>query len=172
MMIHRFLFTALAAVSLLALTAVSASAEDELGVFGDWSAFSDGKGKSRICYMASVPTKETGKYKTRGDSFMLITHRPAEKARDVVELRAGYTYKKDSEVTVTIGTTNFNLFTDGGTAWAKDAKTDRALAQAMIRGASMIVKGTSTRGTLTTDTYSLKGFSAAHKAIGKACGVK
>lgn len=169
---HRYFYTALAAASLVALSGVSASAEDELGVFSDWSAFSDGKGTSRICYMASVPTKETGKYKTRGDSFMLITHRPAEKARDVVELRAGYAYKKDSEVTVTIGANSFKLFTDGGTAWARDAKTDGALARAMIRGANMIVKGTSGRGTLTTDTYSLKGFSAAHKAIGKACGVK
>ena len=42
----------------------------------------------------------------------------------------------------------------------------------MIRGARLVVKGTSSRGTKTTDTYSLKGFSAAFKAIGKACKVK
>ena len=33
-------------------------------------------------------------------------------------------------------------------------------------------QGTSSRGTQTTDTYSLKGFTAAYKAINTACGVK
>ena len=36
----------------------------------------------------------------------------------------------------------------------------------------MIVRGTSARGTLTADTYSLGGFTAGHEAINKACGVK
>jgi hypothetical protein len=31
------------------------------------------------------------------------------------------------------------------------------------------VQGTSSRGTLTTDTYSLSGFSAAYDAISEAC---
>ena len=33
----------------------------------------------------------------------------------------------------------------------------------------MIVRGISSRGTNTKDTYSLKGFSAAYKAIKKVC---
>jgi hypothetical protein len=36
----------------------------------------------------------------------------------------------------------------------------------------MTVKGTSSRDTLTLDTYSLKGFTAAHNAANKACKVK
>ena len=39
-------------------------------------------------------------------------------------------------------------------------------------GAEMVVTGTSWRGTETRDTYSLSGFSAAHKAISTACRVK
>ena len=35
----------------------------------------------------------------------------------------------------------------------------------------MTVKGISGRGTKTTDTYSLKGFTAAYRTIGKACKV-
>ena len=46
---------------------------------------------------------------------------------------------------------------------------DRAIVAAMKAGRQMIVRGTSTRGTLTTDTYSLSGFSAALAAIDKAC---
>ena len=39
----------------------------------------------------------------------------------------------------------------------------------MIRGARMIIQGISSRGTKTTDIYSLKGVGAAWKAINKAC---
>ncbi len=46
------------------------------------------------------------------------------------------------------------------------------MVQAMRRGRKMVVRGLSTRGTKTVDTYQLAGFTAAHKAIGKACGVK
>ncbi|MBT3916282.1 MAG: hypothetical protein HN731_10095 [Rhodospirillaceae bacterium] len=140
--------------------------------FEDWSAFGDGKGKAKTCYIASVPKKETGKYKSRGNTYILVTHRPAEKSRDVFELRAGYVYRKDSEVVVNIDGQVFKLFTDRGTAWAHDQKADRSLARMMIRGKSMIVTGFSGRGTKTTDTYSLSGFTAAYNAIGKACGVK
>jgi hypothetical protein len=38
-----------------------------------------------------------------------------------------------------------------------------------VKGAAMVVVGTSERGTKTTDTYSLKGFTAAYGAISKAC---
>ena len=34
----------------------------------------------------------------------------------------------------------------------------------------MIVQGTSSRGTKTTDTYSLIGFTKAYRAIADACG--
>ena len=51
-------------------------------------------------------------------------------------------------------------YSDGSVARAVDA---------MRAGASMIVKGTSSRGTLTEDEFSLFGFSAGHRAIDKAC---
>ncbi|MBT3991075.1 MAG: hypothetical protein HON14_07160 [Rhodospirillaceae bacterium] len=149
-----------------------AEAQTLINNFGDWSAFSDGKGKAKTCYIASVPKKETGKYKSRGNTYLLVTHRPAEKTRDVIELRAGYVYRQDSEVIVNIDGQVFKLFTDRGTAWAHDAKADRSISRMMIRGKSMIVTGFSKRGTKTEDTYSLSGFTAAYKAIGKACGVK
>ena len=149
----------------------AAAAQTFVKTTGDWSAFKYGSGKSRSCYIASAPQKETGNYKRRGDTFVLVTHRPGEGARDVFELRAGYLYKKDSSVTVVIDGQNFDLFTQGSTAWAKDDKTDGALARAMIRGSKMRVTGISARGTKTVDTYSLRGFTAAYKIIGRDCSL-
>ncbi|MCK5295344.1 MAG: hypothetical protein KAJ75_00510 [Alphaproteobacteria bacterium] len=122
--------------------------------------------------MASTPTKDEGKYKKRGDIFTIVTHRLAEKSFDVVSIVAGYPYLKNSKVKLIIGNKTFSLFTHDSTAWAHDNSTDATIVKAMINGNKMIVKGSSSRKTKTKDTYSLSGFTAAHKAINKACSRK
>lgn len=153
-----------------ALTSAS-HAEQPLGSFGDWDTFTEREGKNLICYMASEAKKARGNYTRRGQTYVIVTHRPAEKSSNVVSVEAGYTYKKDSEVEIIIGKSTTKLFTAGTTAFAYDSKSDDALVKAMIRGAGMTIKGISSRGTPTTDTYSLKGFTAAYKAISAACKV-
>jgi len=142
-----------------------------LGDFGDWSSFQFTESGNKACYMASQPKKSEGEYKKRGDVYAIVTHRPSEKLRDEVSVLAGYAYKEGSTVKVTIGDQSFELFTQGDGAWTKDKKSDEALVKAMIKGRSMVVTGTSSRGTDTTDTYSLEGFTKAYEAIGKACGL-
>ena len=142
-----------------------------LGTNRDWHAFQYTENGNRVCYMASRPLQEQGDYTQRGDVFVLVTHRPAETSRDVVSFIAGYTYEEGGEVTVTIGGNTFRLFTEDDTAWARDEATDRRMVQAMRRGADMVVRGTSARGTLTTDTYSLFGFTATYNEITSACGL-
>ena len=153
----------------LAAAPVAAQGVERLGDFGDWSAFRFKENGKNACYIASQPTKQEGKYSKRGEIYALVTHRPAEGRRDEVSFVAGYSYKPDSAVEVKIGTASQKLFTQEDSAWAVDKDTDVALVKSMIRGNNMVVQGTSSRGTLTTDTYSLKGFTAAYKAIGAAC---
>lgn len=143
-----------------------------IGTFSDWTAFSDGSGGNRICYVGSVPKKAEGKYTRRGDTYTLVSHRPGERVFGEVSVEAGYTYKPGSEVTIDIDGKKFKLFTKGGNAWASDASADKKIVAAMKAGRRMIIKGTSSRGTLTTDTYSLSGLTAAYNAISKACGAK
>ena len=139
--------------------------------FEDWSAFYDGNGKSKICYIASVPKKEKGKYTSRGNTYILVTHRPIERKRDIFEMRAGYIFRKDSQVTLNIDGQLSKLYTDRGSAWAED-KVEPKIIKMMIRGKSMTVLGFSTRGTKIEDIYSLVGFTSAYQAITKACGYK
>ncbi len=164
----RSIITALA----LSVMAAPAWAADLIDNFNDWSAFADSDRGRKRCYIASAPTKERGKYTKRGDTYMTVTHIPGENSLGVVSVRAGYTYKDGSEVKVAVGSKTFRLFTRTGHAWTYDSKDDRALVRAMKGGRDMVVKGTSSRGTKTTDTYSLMGFTAAYKAIGRACDVK
>lgn len=137
--------------------------------FNEWAAYQYLEGNSKVCFMASSPTSKKGKYNTRGEVYALITHRPSEKTKDVVSFVAGYTYKTNSEVTINIDGKKFKFFTQGDTAWGADTNTDHRLTQAILKGNKMVVTGTSSRGTLTTDTFSLKGAGNAYKEISKAC---
>ena len=116
--------------------------------FTDWLAQTyDDSGKT-LCYATSAPKKQAGNF-------------------------AGYDLKPNSEVILTIGDQNFSLSVlQKDRAWAKDATVDKAMIDAMRKGSSLTVKGTSSRGTEITDTYSLLGFSKAYQAIGAACKVQ
>lgn len=142
-----------------------------LGTFRDWNAFMLEEPGGRVCWMAAKPTKDEGNYSRRGDIFALVTHRPYEKSLDVVSFVAGYPHAEGSEVTLQIGNSRFDLFTEGDTSWARDERADQEIVKAIRAGSKMVVRGTSSRGTRTTDTYSLAGSSAAYDAINKACDV-
>ena len=59
------------------------------------------------------------------------------------------------------------LFTKGDGAWS-DSK-DATIVSAMRKGKKMEVKGTSWRGTSTTDSYSLSGVKQAMDKIDQQC---
>lgn len=142
---------------------------ERIGDYGGWSAYQFVENGQTTCYMASAPSKDEGDYTNRGKIYARVTHRPAENTKDEVSLLAGYTYLDKSFATATIGNKTFDLFTDKDTAWAPDATTDSQLVRAMKAGQNMVVRGTSSRGTDTKDTYSLIGFTKAYNAISKAC---
>lgn len=174
----RIGFPMMLALVVLAAMAGSAEAADpktkvkKLGAFDDWRAFSYEENGHKVCYISSQPKKMEPKGAKRGDAYVLITHRPAEKSFDVVQVTAGYSFKPSSEVLIQIGKQTFKLFTDGDSAWARDDTTDKAVAGAIRGTGVMSVKGTSARGTKTTDSYSLKGAKQAYQAISEACGKK
>lgn len=143
-----------------------------IGTYEDWEAYSYREEGKQVCYMVSQPKKKQGDYTRRGDVFAMVTHRPGENSRDVVSFYAGYTYKEDSDVDVRIGSDSYDLFTAADAAWTKSRDHDQSMVREMIRGTDMIVKGTSRFDTLTTDTYSLLGFTAAYRAISQACGAR
>ena len=165
----KYIFLAL--VSFI-YSANAMEAPRHIGDYGDWAAYTYKENGKNVCYMASTPKKDEGKYTKRGDIYAVVTHRPAEKSFDVVNLVAGYTYKTESKAVVKIGKQAFNLYTDADKAWTLTPQDDAKLVAAMKRGERMIVDGVSSRGTKTKDTYSLKGFMRAYKAISAKCGKK
>jgi invasion protein IalB len=159
---------ALVLTPVLSLAAVAQTPEF-LGSHRDWNVYAFTEDSQKICYMASEPKKQEGDYTRRGNPALLVTRRPGPKVVDEVSVQPGYSYQEGSEVQVGLGNRQFALFTRGEHAWTKSEEADRTLIDAMKRGNEMTVRGTSTRGTYSVDTYSLLGFTAAYQAMTDAC---
>ena len=156
--------------------AMAATTPQAVSTHDSWTVytFNEDNG-TKVCFMSAEPAKAEGNYTRRGSIFAMITHwSGADGARNVFSYRTGYSYKTGSDVTVTIDGRTFTLFTDTDNkemAWTSDQKTDDALADAIMKGSKMVVKGTSSRGTLTTDTFDLKGTADAYRKISALCNV-
>jgi hypothetical protein len=162
--------TLAAALVVFTGTAQAGGETKDLGTFGKWLAYVDQEDGKPVCYMAAKPTASEGTYKARGDVFITITHRPARHTWNEVSIVAGYQYKQDSGVAVAVDKGKpWDFFSNADRAWSRDAATDKAVIKAMARGKTVTVKGTSNRGTPTTDVFTITGFGKAYKAISAAC---
>ena len=164
------IFCAVLTLLALSLPAHAQQAVEELGDFNYWSAYSFQKDGNKICYMVTSPIKQTGNVKGRKDTFMVVTNTPSEGTYDIVNLQAGYNYKKGSKIAVNIGKDAFTMSPFEDMAWLKDG--DDKLVAAMIKGNTAVVQATAENGVKTVDTYSLVGFTKARKAMTKACPQK
>ncbi len=161
----------LCALGALPLLAANPAVEPKfLGTFEKWSAYAVQGQKGKHCFVYGEPTEQKGKFTSRGKVSVTVSHRPADKVRNEVSFSAGYAFKPESQLEVLIdGNKKFMLFVDGGSAWAPDSQTDQELRKALVAGKKMVVTGFSSRGTKTTDTYSLSGTKAALERIDQEC---
>lgn len=172
MTIRRTLVTLTgAAILAFALSSGAARAQEPqlLGEYEDWAAYTYNGDKGKVCYIVSQPKDSEPKDVRRDPVFLLVTHRPGEDALNEVSTIIGYPFKKGSSASATIGGTEFEMFTSGDGAWLDSKAKDTEMVGAMKRGLDLVVKGTSWRGTVTTDTYSLRGVTAAMGKIDGEC---
>jgi invasion protein IalB len=156
------------------LTAQAASpsvASQRLGSAEGWTAYVYKEKSGQVCYLAGEAQKSEPADKRKSPTAM-VTHRPDEKAANVVSFAEGYPLKEGSTASLDIGGTKFDLFTKGDSAWAVTSDLDKTIVEAMAKGKQAILKATPQKGKPTTDTYSLAGFSQALGMIDKACGIK
>ena len=144
--------------------------------FKTWCAGEYKGSESKSCIMISTPISEKGQppYKSRGQVVATIYHMPADYNLGVVYITTGYTYKKDSIVTIKVDKNKdyeFNVL-EGDSAFSDDEGVDKQLIVEMKKGNNMKVVGFSSRGTKTTDIYSLVGFNSAYTYISNLCNVK
>jgi Invasion associated locus B (IalB) protein len=160
------------ALAVFVCAATTARAEDptSLGTFDDWESFTYQANGAPVCYIYSVPKKSEAAKKVKRDPiYFLVTHFPGRKIKGQISTIIGYPFKESSTVTVKVDDATFELYTNGDSAWAAAPETEAAIVKAMRTGKSLIVVGTSSKGTETTDTYSLVGIGKAMDKINSAC---
>jgi len=135
---------------------------EQLGSYGEWGAYAAQSGRIRTCYALGQPKERTPKAKLKDTSaYIFISTRPAENIHNEVAINLGYPTKDGSAAIADIDGESYELITKGTNAWVKDQSREREFVGAMRGGAKLVVKAASSKGTSTTDSYSLKGLSDA-----------
>ena len=170
---NKLIATFVSAIALVGSTAAFAqSAQTPFGEFGDWKAYVSTADGSKLCFVTTQPQRSSYSQSISGrdPAFFMVTSSPTRNLVNETSTIIGYTFKADSAVTIDIAGKKYEMFTVNDTAWMSPEANEGELVNAMIAGASMSVHGTSSRGTLTTDVYSLSGITAALDAIASECG--
>mgnify|MGYP000731256056 CR=1 FL=1 len=149
--------------------AAHAQSATPLGQFKDWGAYVAESSGGKVCYALSQPKSSEPSNVNRDPVYLFVTSRPGQGVKNEVSVITGYPYKPDSRATAQIGTATFELFTKDDGAWVENAAEEASLVQAMRAGATMVIKGTSARGTNTVDNYSLSGITAALDKVAAEC---
>jgi hypothetical protein len=142
-----------------------------LGTFGDWGAYTASPGGKKVCFALAKPSKSetTPPNRQRDAAFLFVSSRPAEKVKDEVSIIIGYGFKANTDATLELGGASYAMYTQADGAWIKNAAEETKLVEAMRKGGDLSVKGTSARGTGTTDVFSLKGLAQALDKVGEEC---
>ena len=142
-----------------------------LGQYGDWGAYTASPGGNKVCFALAKPktTKTEPAGRKRDPSYVFVSTRPAENVKNEVSVIIGYPFKTSSDATAEIGTAKFAMYTQNDGAWIKNVAEEARMVDAMRKGADLTVKGTSGRGTQSTDQYSLKGLAQALDKIEQEC---
>ena len=161
-------------VSALAASAKKSPEEQAqlLGQFGDWGAYKANPGGKTVCFALSKPTSAvtlpTGR--NRDPSYAFISTRPAEKVKNEVSVIVGYPQKAGHDATAAVdGATKYAMYTQEDGAWVKNAAEEAQMVETMRKGGHLVVTSESSRGTKTTDTYSLKGLGEALDKVAAEC---
>ena len=142
-----------------------------LGTYGEWGAYTASPGGKKVCFALAKPanSQTTPAGRPRDPAFLFVSSRPAEKVKDEVSIIIGYGFKPNSDATLEMGGATYAMYTQNDGAWVKNAAEETRLVDAMRKGTDLTVKGTSARGTATSDVFSLKGLAQALDKVGQEC---
>jgi len=137
--------------------------------FKMWESQFSGKGKNKICFAVTMPTKMSPANLNRAESRIFVTFRPNDGVSNEISITNGYPFRKKSGVNVNVGNAQFKFNTKGKFAWMTSLDDELKMIRAMKKANKAQVIGVSSRGNKTRDTYSMMGFTDAYNAARKNC---
>ena len=132
---------------------------------GKWSF----EKSDEYCYIGSLAIEtDLPSDKKRGDFYVLV-YKNIGNPDTVVQIEAGYSYKVPSDIIISIDKGEYKLYTTEDLPTAAWTEEDSKVIFAMKKGLELKVTGESSRGTVTNDTYTLNGFTAAYNKLIEEC---
>jgi Invasion associated locus B (IalB) protein len=142
-----------------------------LGTYGSWGAYQGMAGGRKVCFAAARPTSSqtVPPNRPRDPAYVFIASRPAENVTNEISIIIGYPFKPNSTASAAIGSSTFEMYTQNDGAWIMNAAQEASMVESMRKGSDLVIKGTSGRGTQSTDTFSLKGLAQAIDRANQSC---
>jgi hypothetical protein len=161
----------LAVGAIMALApAAQAQQATELGTFNAWTAWQATDASGVLCYVSATPQSSEPAGANRDPIHFMIIHRKGMGTKNEVQTIIGYPFNTTAaNASATVDGKSYPMVTEGSAAWLASTGDEGGFVQAFKAGNSLVVRGTSQRGTDTVDTYSLSGATAAMNAIDTAC---
>ena len=156
----------LAAAITVAVPAQSQTSTARIDASQDWAVFAE----NNECWATSAPTKVVNSREgvVRSAIQLFVTYRKGASAPEVT-FTGGYPFKNESIVKMQIGSSSYDLYADGEWAWPAPGDDAEQIKVSMMRGAEATLTAESARGTVTKDTFSLNGFTAAVTKAQEEC---
>ena len=121
------------------------------------------------CYIGSLPLEsDLPETKKRGENYILV-YKIIGSDENIIQVEAGYQYNLDEDIVVTIDNTSFKFYSTADSSETAWTNNDEKVVYAMKKGLKLVLTGQSSRGTITNDTYTLKGFTSAINKLNKNC---
>jgi hypothetical protein len=141
----------------------------QVGSFGDWGVFVAETSDTKTCYVLAQPkTRDPAKLK-RDPAYVFISNRPGEHIHNEISITMGFPMKDNGDAEADVDGTTFDLVSKGRNAWIKNPAEEGHFISALRHNAKLVVKAASTRGKMTTDTYSLAGLRQALDKAAHEC---
>lgn len=160
--------SAVIAAQLFSGVAFAQQAEN-LGTFTAWTAWKGKDANGVMCYVSAQPEDSQPTNVNRDPIHFLVIQRKGLGTKNEVQTLVGYPLKTGSTPSTSVDGKRYDMIVEGSAAWLASTGDEAGFVDSMRRGSQMVVKGTSQRGTNTTDTYSLSGVTAALNAADKGC---
>jgi hypothetical protein len=150
-----------------AAAASKAPAPKAIGSFDDWIAATHQEAGQPVCYAFTRAQSSIPEVAGRGAVILTVTQRNS--GRDAVAIEAGFAFAPNATVTVQADQAGLDFYTDKRAAFARNGHDAVTAFRAAARA---IARSPGPHDVTVTDTFSLKGFTAAYEAISKACPAK
>jgi len=155
---------AVGVVMALAIAPAASAQAKAIGRYKDWRVYTEGEGRSMICFAAVEPTDKAPKSVDHGDVNFYVATWKSGSASNQPSLKVGYKLRSDLAPEAIIGRDRFAMYVSGQEAFFTDDE-EKSLISALQKGSELRIEAASVKDARTAYHFSLKG---SREAIDKA----